>query len=108
MKDVTVIDLFDQVRTRGGPFLQRLEEAKRRAVRIASKLERPRMHTPPRWDDDNIFIEATLEDALSSIRKLHVRSNTCCFCLQAFPDINRLKAHGSGCEAHPLYKKPAE
>ena len=96
--------LSDQVRSHGGPLLSRIAAAKKRALALARKERAPKISLPPRWDDDYIFIQTTLDDTLSALQKAHTRSMTCCFCTVPFESIEALKKHSAGCTAHPLYR----
>lgn len=86
--------LEEQVRASGG-LLVRLHDARKRAVAIARKQRPPQIRG--KWDDDWLVIDVTLQDALSAIGKLEVRSRTCPLCERPVARRSDLPGHVRGC-----------
>jgi len=95
----------EKARINGGPLLSRLVEARKRCAEICRKTRAPKISVEPAWNDDYLFVDVTLQDAISALGKMDVQRKTCCFCGTAFSTMDELKTHSAGCLEHPAVKK---
>jgi len=99
--------LEEKARINGGPLLSRLVEARKRCAEICRKTRAPKISVEPVWNDDYVFIDVSLMDAISALGKMDVQRKTCCFCDEKFATMDELKKHSAGCVEHPAVKAHA-
>jgi hypothetical protein len=71
LKRLPVSDRADELnrRLRETPLTSRLNDSKRRIGKMCSEGRPPRMSIPVQYDDDDWFINRTIEDALDELQK---------------------------------------
>lgn len=101
-----------------GTLRTRLAECSRRIGKMCSEGRPPRMSIPAHWDDDDVYITQTVEEAGAEIVRLtkwveemqRGKSVHCAFCGHVYgPDpgtptsqADVLTAHIETCEHHPM------